>query len=411
MQAAPPSHAGLRHISVPNHCSLAAPPRSQAPKSGRNSNNHPGSQLKIFINGRFLSQKLTGVQRYAAEMVKAIDALLASEQTSASLRNADWQLLTPADASEHLDLDRIKIRAVGRLHGHAWDQIELARAAAGGRLISLANSGPVFHRDHIVVIHDAQVFRRPDFFDWRYLAVHRTMGRLLSRHAAIATVSAFSRRELADVLKLSVPSIPVFPNSAEHFAATKPDPGILARLGVRPQKFFLFVGSRTKNKNLSIAIRAVQLLDRPDVPLVVVGGDNSKVFHDNSGEGSSGLLLAGRLADSEIAALYAHASAFVFPSLYEGFGVPPLEAMIFGCPVIASTADAVVETCGEAAAYFRANDAEGLKQLMLERLAIGTISDQERARQQDRLAFYSWKKSAKALLDHLARPLDIASAA
>lgn len=373
--------------------------------------NHRGSQLKLFINGRFLSQKLTGVQRYAAEMVKAIDALLASEQTPASLRNADWQLLTPADAKENLDLDRIKIRTVGRLHGHAWDQIDLARAAAGGRLISLANSGPVFHRDHIVVIHDAQVFRRPDFFNWRYLAVHRTMGRLLARHASIATVSAFSRGELAEVLNLSATAIPVFPNSAEHFAKTKPDLGIIARLGVQPQKFFLYVGSRTKNKNLSVAIRAIQLLDRPDVPLVIVGGDNSKVFQDNSGEGAAGLLLAGRLTDSEIAALYAHASAFVFPSLYEGFGVPPLEAMIFGCPVIASMADAVVETCGDAAAYFRATDAEALKQLMLERLATGAISDQERMRQQDRVTFYSWKKSAKALLDHLAEPANVASAA
>ncbi len=373
--------------------------------------NHRGPQLKFFINGRFLSQKLTGVQRYAAEMVKAIDVLLASEQIPTSLRNADWQLLKPADASEELDLDRIKIRAVGRLHGHAWDQIDLARAAAGGRLISLANSGPVFHRDHIVVLHDAQVFRRPDFFNWRYLTVHRTMGRMLARHASIATVSGFSRKELADVLNLSASRIPVFPNSAEHFAATKPDPGILARLGVQPQKFFLFVGSKTKNKNLSVAIRAIQLLDRADVPLVIVGGDNSKVFQDNSGEGASGLVLAGRLTDSEIAALYAHASAFVFPSLYEGFGVPPLEAMIFGCPVIASRADAVVETCGDGAAYFDAMDAEALKQLMLERLAIGVISDQERRRQQDRLALYSWKKSAKTLLDHLAVPANVASAA
>ncbi|WP_375161646.1 glycosyltransferase family 4 protein [Bradyrhizobium sp. RDT46] len=367
--------------------------------------------MKFFINGRFLSQKITGVQRYAAEMVKAIDALLASEHTAAPLRNADWQLLTPADASEGLDLDRIKIRTVGRLRGHAWDQIDLARAAAGGRLISLANSGPVFHRDHIIVIHDAQVFRRPDFFNWRYLTAHRTMGRLLARHAAIATVSGFSRRELAEVLNLSASRIPVFPNSAEHFAATKPDPGILARLGVQPQKFFLFVGSKTKNKNLSVAIRAVQLLDRADVPLVIVGGDNSKVFQDNSGQEVSGLLLAGRLTDSEIAALYAHASAFVFPSLYEGFGVPPLEAMIFGCPVIASTADAVVETCGDAAAYFDANDAEALKQLMLERLATGAISEQERRRQQERVAFYSWQKSAKSLLEHLAPPASIASAA
>ncbi|MBR0810942.1 glycosyltransferase family 4 protein [Bradyrhizobium diazoefficiens] len=367
--------------------------------------------MKFFINGRFLSQKLTGVQRYAAEIVKAIDAELASEQTPASLRNADWQLLTPEDASADLHLERIKIRTVGRLRGHAWDQIDLARAASGGRLISLANSGPVFHRDHIVVIHDAQVFRRPDFFSWRYLAVHRTMGRLLARQASIATVSGFSRKELAEVLNLSATAIPVFPNSAEHFAKTKPDPGIIGRLGIQPQKFFLYVGSRTKNKNLSVAIRAVQLLDRPDVPLVIVGGDNSKVFQDNSGDGAAGLLLAGRLTDGEIAALYAHASAFVFPSLYEGFGVPPLEAMIFGCPVIASTADAVVETCGDAAAYFRASDADALKQLMLERLAIGAISDQERMRQQDRVAFFSWKKSAKALLDHLAGPANVATAA
>jgi len=363
----------------------------------------PTQELKFFINGRFLAQKLTGVQRYAAEMVKAIDTLLTTPHAPARLRQADWQLLAPANASETLPLERIKIRKIGRLNGHAWDQIELARTAAGGRLISLANAGPVLHRDHVVVIHDAQVFRRPDFFSWRYLAVHRTMGRLLARRAAIATVSDFSRTELAAVLGLSNSDIPIFPNSAEHFAATEPDVEILNRLGVQTRNYFLFVGSRTKNKNLSVAIRAAQLLDRPDIPLVIAGGDNSKVFQDNSSESQAGVLFAGRLTDNEIAALYAHALAFVFPSLYEGFGVPPLEAMLFGCPVIASTADAVMETCGEAAAYFSATDAEALKQLMLERLAIGAISDHERSKQQDRLALYSWQKSAQALLEHLAQ--------
>lgn len=367
--------------------------------------------MKVTINGRFLSQSLTGVQRYAAEMVKAMDYLLASGEAPRQLMDAEWSILAPPNAQTLPGLRHMHVRQIGTFTGHAWDQIDLARAAAGTRLISLANSGPVLHRDHLVVIHDAQVFRRPDFFNWRYLAVHRTMDRLLARLASIATVSAFSRAELAEVLNLSASRIPVFPNSAEHFAATKPDPDILARIGVQPQKFFLFVGSKTKNKNLSIAIRAVQLLDRADVPLVIVGGDNSKVFQDNSGEAASGLILAGRLADSEIAALYAHASAFVFPSLYEGFGVPPLEAMIFGCPVIASRADAVVETCGDAAAYFCATDAEALKQLMLERLATGAISDLERRRQQNRVAFYSWQRSAQALLDYLARPSNVASAA
>jgi len=358
----------------------------------------------FFINGRFLSQALTGVQRYAAEIVKAIDRALASGQFPARLHDAEWQLLVPPDAGELPSLKKIKVRKIGRLGGHAWDQFDLARASRSGRLISLANSGPVLHHDQIVVIHDAQVFRRPDFFGWRYRTAHRLIDRLLARHATIATVSNFSREELAAALDLSASAIPVFPNSAEHFSSTEPDDTILDRLNLSPNSYFLFIGSRTKNKNLAVAVRAMKLLNRPDIPLVIVGGNNSSVFQDNLDEASSNLILAGRLTDSEIAALYARASAFVFPSLYEGFGVPPLEAMLFGCPVIASTADAVKETCGDAAAYFDATDADALRALMQERLAAGSISDAERSRQQRRIAIYSWQRSADALLHFLAQP-------
>jgi hypothetical protein len=172
-------------------------------------------KIEAFHQRPLSLAKADRLQRYAAELVKAIDALLASDQLPAAL--AEWRLLVPSETSEAINLAHIKVRKIGRLSGHAWDQIELARAAAGGRLISLANAGPVFHGDHIVVIHDAQVFRRPDFFNWRYLAVHRTMGRLLARRAKIATVSAFSRNELAAMLGLSKTDIPIFPNSAEHF--------------------------------------------------------------------------------------------------------------------------------------------------------------------------------------------------
>ncbi len=133
-----------------------------------------------------------------------------------------------------------------------------------------------------------------------------------------------------------------------------------------------------------------------------MGGDNSKVFHGGSTAAEPGVIMVGRLTDGEIAALYARAMAFVFPSLYEGFGVPPLEAMMFGCPVIASTADAVRETCGDAAAYFDPLDAEDLHQRMLERVAAGGISDIERGKQVERIAAFSWRKSAEQLLQFLA---------
>lgn len=362
------------------------------------------SNLKLSINGRFLSQSLTGVQRYAAEIVKAMDRLLASGEAPRQLLDAEWQILAPLNAQTLPGLRRITIKQVGSLQGHAWDQIDLARAAAGTRLVSLANSGPVLHRDHLVVIHDAQVFRRPDFFSWRYLALHRTLGHLLARTATIATVSAFSRNELAEVLSLDPASIPVIANSAEHFATITPDVSIIEKLRLAPHQFFLFVGSMTKNKNVDTAIRAAEQLGRADFPLVVVGGDNSKVFGGGAAEQKAGIVIAGRLKDEEIAALFSQAAAFVFPSLYEGFGVPPLEAMFFACPVIASSADAVRETCADAAVYFDPLNAGELSARMRERIELGGISPAEQEKQRQRLSTYSWAKSAAAMLEFLAKP-------
>ncbi len=360
--------------------------------------------MKISINGRFLSQSLTGVQRYAAELVKAMDRLLASGEAPPQLLDADWQILAPPNAQTLAGLRRMHVKQIGTLKGHAWDQIDLARAAAGTRLVSLANSGPVLHRDHLVVLHDAQVFRRPDFFSWRYLALHRTLGHLLARTATIATVSAFSRNELAEMLSLPPASIPVIPNSAEHFAAVDPDFSIIDSLRLAPHQFFLFVGSMTKNKNVDTAIRAAERLGRADFPLVVVGGDNSKVFGGGATESKNGVVIAGRLKDEEIAALFARAAAFIFPSLYEGFGIPPLEAMYFACPVIASSAAAVRETCADAAVYFDPLNVDELSAKMLERIELGRISPAEQKRQQQRLATYSWTKSAAVMLEFLARP-------
>jgi glycosyltransferase involved in cell wall biosynthesis len=254
------------------------------------------------------------------------------------------------------------------------------------------------------VLHDAQVFKRPDFFNWKYVALHRTLGHLLARTATIATVSTFSRNELSSVLSLDPGSIPIIPNSAEHFASVEPDFSIMQALGLQPYKFFLFVGSMTKNKNVETAIRAAERLGRSDVPLVVVGGDNSKVFGGDATEPSAGIVIAGRLRDEQVAALFARAAAFVFPSLYEGFGIPPLEAMYFACPVIASSAAAVRETCLDAAIYFDPLNHDELSKRMHERIDLGRISPAELQKQRERLATYSWTKSAAAMLDVLAKP-------
>lgn len=356
----------------------------------------------IFINGRFLSQALTGVQRYAGELVKALDRLVAAGDVPEALSGASFTLLAPPNAIAPLPLEAIGYRQIGTRTGHAWDQLDLARAARRGLLISLANSGPVLHRRHFIILHDAQVYRHPEFFSRSYLTLHRTLGRLYARLAHMGTVSAFSRAELSQSLHIPAERFTVIPNSAEHIAGTVPDAGILARLGLTSGSYFLAVGSMTRNKNIALAIEASKLLARPDYPLVVVGGGNHQVFGDSGSAQANGAIMAGRLSDAEVAGLYQHATAFVFPSLYEGFGVPPLEAMTFGCPVLASTAGAVVETCGDAARYFDPHDAAGLSRLMAERIAGKPPLAELRARQDARLALFSWSGSARLLLDRLA---------
>lgn len=360
--------------------------------------------LRIFINGRFLSQSLSGVQRYAAEMVRSIDELAGSSAVPRSIANARWTLLVPPNSNTSLGLRNVETIRVGTRLGHAWDQLDLAWAARRGPLISLANSGPLLHRNQRVVLHDAQVFKHPEFFDWKYAFAHRQLGRLLALRSKIFTVSEFSRRELVSSLGLAESDIGVCPNSAEHLARVRPDTTVLDRLQVEAGRYFLAVGSLKKNKNVQVAVEAMKALGRADYPLVVVGSENDRVFsrQDAPTAGAENVIFAGRLPDEQLSALYQHATAFVFPSLYEGFGVPPLEAMLFGCPVIAADIPPVRETCGDAVRYFDPTDPRELAVRLNEQIARGPMSDTERGAQQDRLANYSWRRSALVLLGSFA---------
>jgi glycosyltransferase involved in cell wall biosynthesis len=111
------------------------------------------------------------------------------------------------------------------------------------------------------------------------------------------------------------------------------------------------------------------------------------------------LMLAGRLDDAAVSGLLCGAKALIFPSLYEGFGIPPLEAMVNDCPVLASTAEAVVEVCGDAAEYFEPHDDAELARLMTMVLQDdGTWRAERNAKGKSRLAKYSWRTSAETLV-------------
>ena len=174
----------------------------------------------VYINGRFLTQVLTGVQRYSRELIAALD-LLIREQPDVDVQ---WVLLCPRQAVLP-QLRAIRTVAVGVLTGHLWEQTNLAHAARGGVLISLGNSGPLLHRRQLVVIHDAAIFRTPENYGRPYRVAHRTLTRLLSRTAHLATVSHFSQQELAEILRLSPEVIAVVPDGVSHMDGRAPSAG------------------------------------------------------------------------------------------------------------------------------------------------------------------------------------------
>lgn len=352
----------------------------------------PAGSRPVFINGRFLGRPVTGVERFAGMLLREIDR-------RAGLGGSGWLVVAPAGVARPAWLKHLPFIHAGRLGGHAWEQTELAWAARRGTLVSLCNSGPVLHPRHLVVIHDALVYRFPENFAPRYARIHQLLGRLLARRAQLATVSAFSRRELSSVLGLAEDAIRVIPNAADHGAAITPDRAILARLGLEGRPFLLFVGSPARNKNLAAAVRAFLALAPTDAALVITG-DAAKVF---AGSGLPALpdqvVSTGRLTDEEVWALYGGARALVFPSLYEGFGIPPLEAMSLGCPVLAADIPPVREVCGDAALYFDPHSSEAIAIAMRTALSGAMDAEAMRLAGQRQAGLFSWQASADRLLE------------
>jgi glycosyltransferase involved in cell wall biosynthesis len=352
----------------------------------------------IFINGRFLTQNPTGVQRYSREVVAAIDRLLERGDCPPMLRDAEWSLLAPRGAYCDLALKRIRFLQIGSGSGHLWEQLHLSRYSASGRLLSPANSGPIGHPRQIVVIHDAAIHNAPAGFARSYRVAHKLMDALLARSARIATVSHFSRVELAGCLGIPFEEILLAPNGTDHLKSVVPDPAIVDRLQLHTGKYFVTLGLSTANKNIPLAIEAYRLLNRQDTKLVVVGKESSRVFGRQNLEANGGVILTGRLTDEEVTGLLRSATALLFPSRYEGFGIPSLEAMLQGCPVIASTAAGIREVCGGAALHFHPDDAMTLRDLMRRVLDEPEVAAAMRAKGHSRPDMYRWDTTAAALM-------------
>lgn len=347
--------------------------------------------MTLFVNGRFLAQSRTGVQRYAEEVVCAL------KKVAADRGGPQVDVRVPSGSAW-----------ASQLAGYVWDQILFPLKARGGVLLGLGNLGPVWIRRQVVVLHDAAVYDVPGSYRPSYRLAHRLVHRaLLARGARLATVSAFSQERLAAALRIPPEAIAVTGVGSEHIGRAAADPHVLARLGLAPERYVLAVAGRAAHKNLKILEKAAAPLADRGLPLVLVGG-TAAPFADH-GEPLHGLFACGPLRDGELRALYEQALALVFPSLYEGFGLPPLEAMRLGCPVLIARVRPLLDHFGQAALSFEADEVRELV-AQIDRLRSDRDLRAELAARGHRVAArWTWSDVAAKLLD-LVRPLDAGEA-
>ena len=351
-----------------------------------------------YINGKFTAQPTTGVQRVAAQLVQALDAR--SEPLPGR-----WVLLCPPGATLPL-LQQIECRVVGRPGWplHAWEQVMLPLAARGGRLLSLAGSAPWCLRSQDNIVHDAAVFDQAQAYTLAFVAWYRALFRRLARGPGVlVTVSADARQRLARALGVPATRIGVLFNGADHLDGVVPAQAVLQRWGLQGQDFLLAVGSANPTKNLDRLVQAYSALQRRGLPglrkLVIVGGSRPRVFAARSSTADPpGVVRTGPLDDASLKALYQQARALVFPSTYEGFGLPPVEAMACGCPVLAARATSIPEVCGDAALYFDPCSLESIGDAIAQLLSDEALGPRLRAAGYRRAASYRWQDAAEQLL-------------
>jgi glycosyltransferase involved in cell wall biosynthesis len=278
----------------------------------------------IFFNARFLDQEMTGVQRYARGMLAALEPHLRVLRPKAALRP---------------------------VRGHLWEQVVLPSACGRSLLWSPGNTGPLAKENQVVTVHDASTLDHPEWFSGKFAVWYRfLLPRLARRVRKIITVSEFSKERLIASCSIAPSKIAVIHNAIDaRFQPASPEAMTEFRKRRQLERpYCLYVGSLEPRKNVSVLLKAWRALAPRDCDLVLAGAAGHVFREQGFVELPAGARLFGRVADDELPTLLSAATCFIFPSLYEGFGFPPLEAMACGCPVICSNATSLPEVCGPA---------------------------------------------------------------
>lgn len=282
----------------------------------------------IICNTRNLLSHKTGVQRYTEEVLS---------------RLPDVDCIRP----------NYKLSPIG---GHLWEQVYLPIRLANKLLWSPSNTGPIFYQNQVVTIHDLAPLDHPEWCSKAFSKLYRfIIPRLAKNVKKIITDSHFSKNRLISYIPEIESKLHVIPLAAdERFAPVDRETieAMIFQLNLPTKNYVLAVGSLEPRKNINTILKmwdAFKYNFPDDIWLVLVGAKgNSRIFaHEEFRHIPPRVCFTGHLLDQHLPALYSGAIASIYVPLYEGFGLPPLEAMSCGIPVICSSTSSLPEVVGE----------------------------------------------------------------
>jgi glycosyltransferase involved in cell wall biosynthesis len=327
--------------------------------------------LEPCVNLRTLGYRITGVQRYLLCLLPHMPAELGSVKPSHALQG---------------------------IKGHLWEQLYLPTQLRRRLLWSPGNTGPLGVSRQVLTVHDAASLDHPEWFEQKFVLWYGALlPRLVHKVRAIITVSHFSRERIVRLTGVAPERIHVILNGVDRrFRPVDPEivKQAMTEFGLN-RPYILFVGSLEPRKNLRILLEAWRLGGFDGATLAVVGASGHLFARAHVDSIPDRVRLLGSVEDKVLPALYSGATGFVYPSLYEGFGMPPLEAMACGCPVIVSNISAHREICGGAAMYFDPFSPEDISSKLDALLRLDPAAGKALVeRGLRRAAGYSWETAA-----------------
>lgn len=343
------------------------------------------SEFRIAVNTRIAGHGLTGQPRYLLETIERIGPV---------------QRLAPR-------------RPLTGARGHLWEQVTLPARARSRLLWSPSSTGPLTIERQVVTIHDTATLDHPEWFDARFAGWYAfLLPRLARRVRRVIAISEFTKQRVMEHSGIDPSKIVVIPNGVDARFSPRGDHEIAAaraRLGLPEGPYVLTLGSLEPRKNVAGLLAAWQEVSRelPEANLVIAGAVGAGHVFRSAGMAprADRVHLTGHVADEFLPALLSGANLFVFPSLYEGFGLPPLEAMACGTAVLCSDRASLPEVVGDAAATFDPDSGDQLSEQLAGLMQDGVRRAALAARGSERAKLFTWDETARRVSEVLRAAL------